>query len=289
MKNKYIILILCVLSFTSALHAKSSRQTLLRDGIVLKSTVGKLVASDSNDGQWFLELSDPITDNGLVIESGKKIELLPSSSLELLIESAKTHLPATFQLLNVKVTKYKGKNYLFPSVFVPVHPVSETKSSEIAGSDESANEPENQGYDSNDIMSLPPEILEQFKKVQDEVEKTGQRIPDSNFVTIENVQQELERKRKLNLDTILLEKNAIFVKNDKEGPKFSLDTIGRNIDSTSLDLLPCEVLEQTESIQSASPETLRFKISGIVTKYKGKEYLLLYKATQIYSYGNFAK
>jgi len=48
-------------------------------------------------------------------------------------------------------------------------------------------------------------------------------------------------------------------------------------------------LELTELKEAADPEKVRFKIAGIMTKYKGENYLLLEKATQTYSYGNFGK
>jgi hypothetical protein len=47
------------------------------------------------------------------------------------------------------------------------------------------------------------------------------------------------------------------------------------------------VLELAEQRQSAVPVPVRFKIAGIMTKYKGENYLLLQKATRIYSHQNF--
>lgn len=70
---------------------------------------------------------------------------------------------------------------------------------------------------------------------------------------------------------------------------FVLDALGRNVRPVSLRLLPCEALELAELAQSVIPEPVRFKIAGIVTKYKGEKYLLLQKATRIYSHGNFAR
>jgi len=35
------------------------------------------------------------------------------------------------------------------------------------------------------------------------------------------------------------------------------------------------------------PEPVRFKIAGIKTAYKGEHYLLLQKATRVYSHENF--
>ena len=34
---------------------------------------------------------------------------------------------------------------------------------------------------------------------------------------------------------------------------------------------------------------MRFNVAGILTRYKGQQYLLLQKATRIYSYGNFGE
>jgi hypothetical protein len=57
-------------------------------------------------------------------------------------------------------------------------------------------------------------------------------------------------------------------------------------------LLPCQVLEQAE-LQSATgglrSDQIRLKIAGIITEYKGDKYLLLQRATRVYSHGNFGR
>jgi hypothetical protein len=70
---------------------------------------------------------------------------------------------------------------------------------------------------------------------------------------------------------------------------FVLDALGRDVEQISFQLLPCQTLQQAHSQQAGQPEPLRFKIAGIVTKYKGKHFLLLQRATPVYSYGNFAR
>ncbi|MBN1972868.1 MAG: hypothetical protein JW787_04470 [Sedimentisphaerales bacterium] len=296
MNKKIIILLFLTLCCAAFSNAQVPKQVLLRDGLVLRGTVGKLIITDNND-TWFFELNMPVSDNGFSIAAGAKLELLPSSSLEMMIADVKTHIPATYQLWNAKVTKYKGRNYLFPSVFIRVHPLTENQSSSQKDTGTSAggtsagegNSQNSDSIDSNDIVSLPPEIIEKLNAARLEFTKSGQRIPDTNFITIDNIQQELEKAVRLNHDTVLLDKNAVLVRHDSEGYKFTLDSIGRNIDSTSLLLLPCEVLERTEASQADSAEPLRYKISGVVTQYKGSNYMLLYKASQIYGHGNFGK
>jgi hypothetical protein len=280
MNKQIVILVLCVLNCVPSISAKTSKPALLRDGLVLQDAAGKLIGPDSND-TWFFELSSPISDNGLAIEAGTELQLLPSSALERMIENTKTHIQGTYQLWNAKVTKYKGKNYLFTSVFIPINPPAKAQLTEKTTPKEAGS------ADANDMLFLPPEVREKLNAAQKEMFKAGQRLPDSNVATIDDIQKEIEKIKRLNTDTVILDNAAVFSQRDKEGFEFVLDSIGRNINNTSFRLLPCEVLEETQAKQAASPESLRFKISGIVTKYKGDDYLLLYKAVQIYSFGNF--
>jgi hypothetical protein len=67
------------------------------------------------------------------------------------------------------------------------------------------------------------------------------------------------------------------------------DALGRNVQRLSFRLLPCEILELTERMQSADLEPLRFKIAGILTTYGDERYLLLQKATRTYNHGNFGR
>jgi hypothetical protein len=95
------------------------------------------------------------------------------------------------------------------------------------------------------------------------------------------------KKAQSEKDSILADRTAFLVEQDDGQIVFVLDAFGRNVRPVSLRLLPCEVLELAEQRQSALPEPVRFKIAGIVTKYKGKNYLLLQKATRVYSHQNF--
>jgi len=97
-------------------------------------------------------------------------------------------------------------------------------------------------------------------------------------------------------DTVLANRTAFLAKQDDQparqtygGLVFILDSLGRTAPKTSLRLLPCEALELTERRQSAALEQPTFKIAGIITEYKGQNYLLLQKATQVYNFGNFAR
>jgi hypothetical protein len=86
-----------------------------------------------------------------------------------------------------------------------------------------------------------------------------------------------------------VDKTGFLVEQDDRRFVFLPDALGRNVQKLSLYLLPCAVLELTELEQSAEPEKVRFKVAGIMTKYKGENYLLLEKAIRTYSHGNFGR
>ncbi len=90
-------------------------------------------------------------------------------------------------------------------------------------------------------------------------------------------------------NSVLVDRIGFLINQDDDQLIFVPDALGRNIQKLSLHLLPCAALELTELKQAAEPEMVRFKIAGIMTKYKGINYLLLEKATRAYSHGNFGR
>jgi hypothetical protein len=133
-------------------------------------------------------------------------------------------------------------------------------------------------------LAIPQEIIEKLKAGRIvRPEKLG-RIPKAKKGVGDSVSA---KKAELEKDSILADRTAFLSKQDDGQIVFVLDAFGRNVRPVSLRLLPCEVLELTELRQSAVPEPVRFKIAGILTKYKGKNYLLPQKATRVYSHQNF--
>jgi len=94
-------------------------------------------------------------------------------------------------------------------------------------------------------------------------------------------------KPAIRLDTILADRTAKLIKQDGGLPVFVLDALGLSGDEGTMLVLPCEVLELTELRIAAALNPMRFRIAGIKTNFKGKNYLLLQKATRVYGHGNF--
>ena len=283
--------VICALSRTSGLGAEITHQILLRDGFVLRGVDGTLIGPDSND-VWFFELSSDVNDYKAVVKAGTRLELLPSSALERMTADVKMRSAAAYRLWNGRVTKYKGRNFIFPNYFLPLSKPKKPDSklaTRDQGEERPATEKELVIDEPNDVLTLPKEIIEKLKTKRE-------KIVDSNRVQVDEPRLKTEKAElpdakgyAQSADSIFVDRTALLVRRDDGRLVFVPDALGRNVQRLSLRLLPCEMLELTEREQSAEPETLRFKIAGIMTKYKGDNYLLLQKATIAYNHGNFGR
>lgn len=181
--------------------------------------------------------------------------------------------------------------------------------------------------DPNGVLKLPQEVLEKLKgkkivvprkiepraKPLDEAQKDsapekepkkepGKSIKEGAAPAVETAKESGKKPQKapekegeqpqraaMKLDTVLADRTAALVKQDGGRFVFVLDAFGLSVQGVSFRLLPCEALELTEARQVAELNPGRFKIAGIQTKYKGTDYLLLQKATRVYSHGNFGR
>ena len=334
-----LVFLLSVVPATLGFSAETVRQTLLRDGFVLRGVDGKLkpaaligkseevgdggapIRTDPNldwcGSGWFFEFSTDVNDYRGQASAGTRLELLPSLELEKMIADVNERSAASYRLWGW-VTKYKGRNFIFPNYFFPLgkrsRPQSQTppkasqkvqRPTEGLSIKESKRQPvvarprrdRPAVSEPNDVLAIPQEIVEKLKAGRIvRPEKLG-RTPKAKKGVGDSASA---KKAELEKDSILADRSAFLVKHDdsrftrgqacpceSRGLVFVLDAFGRNVRPVSLRLLPCEVLELAEQRQSAVPEPVRFKIAGIVTKYKGKNYLLLQKATRIYSHQNF--
>jgi len=301
-----LVFLVSVVPAASGFGAETARQTLLRDGFVLRGVDGELTRQDdavpikresklSGCGSgWFFEFKTDVDDYRGRAYAGTRLELLPSSELEKMIADANERSAASYRLWGW-VTKYKGRNFIFPNYFFPLGKISrpqpqtppeplakERKSTEMPSAKEAEQQPA--VSEPNDVLAIPQEIIEKLKA--------------GRIVRPENLDRRMEaekgvggsasaKKAQIERDSILADRTAFLSKQEDGRFVFVLDAFGRNVRPVSLRLLPCEVLELAEQKQSSEPEPVRFRIAGIITKYKGENYLLLQKATRVYSHQNF--
>ena len=284
MGRKLIILILA-LFINSVVINTSLAETPLRDGFVLSGIQGKLIRPDSNESsqnqpinldggeRWFFSFDSDVTDAITLARAGTTIELLPSAGLGKMVADAGKTMDASLTLYNGVITTYKGRNYIFPTFFLQ-HANQVEPASEPAEKPKAPAKPKISVNEPNDEFTIPQEIINKLRNSKKTVVRPAQ-LGSKGF--------------KLKQNSIIVDKSGYIVEQPGNRVVFIFDAIGRNLSSVSISLLPCQVLELAQQKQAEVPEQIRFKISGILTAYKDKNYLLLQKATRIYSYGNFER
>lgn len=259
-------MILAFLTSYTAFGAEPGREIALQDGFVLAGVDGKLTKADSNE-KWLFEFDSDVSDDKGRVCAGASLELLSSATLEKMTADMENRTATNYRLWG-KVTKYKGRNFIFPIYFLPLSKVKQTEQPIPQKSQQQ--KPELTINEPDDALAIPQEIIAKLK-----TRKTFRP---------EQLREGLELKQ----DRILPERTGFIA--EKDGKLvFELDALGQNIGQILFRLLPCQTLERLQQIQSAEPDPIRFKIAGIVTKYKGKNYLLLQRAILAYSHENFGR
>ncbi len=280
---------------------------LLRDGFVLRGVDGRLSGPDSNDA-WFFELAADVNDYRAVLKAGTKLQMLPSSTLERMIADGRKRSEMTFRLWNGRVTRYKSRNFIFPTFFLPLRETRQPEPNVPGESlskikDAPTGEPSAQKVeaepvvrDPNDVLTIPSDLLRKVQDTRRTMAARERRILDSNEVAatepnVPNGDQTGPKSRRYggDSDSIFVDRTGFLVGADGGSIVFTLDALGRNVRHLTLRLLPCEALELAELKMSADFEPVRFRIAGILTKYEDNDYLLLQKATPCYSNGNFGR
>jgi len=310
MSRKSVFLILFFISVVPAVSGFDTeiiRETpLLRDGFVMNRVDGNLIGPDGND-VWFFELASDVNDYRTVIKAGTRLELLPSSALEKMTADKKMRTTAAYRLWSSRVTKYKGRNFIFPGYFMPLSKAEKPEPKPSKEPQLKQQEPDRiqsgQEHERplaldepNDVLAMPQEIIEKLRAGRERITVSKKPIADSNKISVDESQPATEKEKSpddqrytQSFDSILVDRTAFLVEQDEGRFIFVPDALGRNVQKLSLHLLPCAALELTELKKATEPEKVRFKIAGIMTKYKGDNYLLLEKATRTYSHGNFGR
>jgi hypothetical protein len=236
------VFLLSVVPATLGFDGETARQTLLRDGFILRGVDGKFIESDSND-IWFFEFQTDVNDYRGRASAGTRLELLPSSELEKMIADVNERSTADYRLWGW-ITKYKGRNFIFPNYFFPLGKLSRPqpqappksrqkgrKPTEGTSAKESKQQPA--VSEPNDVLTIPQEIIEKLKAGRIvRPEKLG-RTPKAKKDVGDSAS---EKKAQLQQDFILADRTAFLVEQDDGRFIFVLDAFGRNARLASLRL-----------------------------------------------------
>jgi hypothetical protein len=245
---------------------------LVSEGFMLSGIEGA-VFFDNTKQNWYFELSSDVNDSFSRINAGTKLQLLCSAALEKLCFDVNERAEPNYKIWG-RITKYNGQNFIYPSFSFPLGKIDPSESEVVSEQTNNVKEkPEQQVgvNESEDAIVIPENVLE--------------KLSSRKIVRTETVREQID----VQLDTIISGRRAVLEKTSDEDFVFVLESIGRNISNVSLKVLPSQALELAEQIQASVSEMVHFKISGLLTKYKGEQYLLLQKASRVYSYQNFAR
>jgi hypothetical protein len=291
----YVVLFINVVATASGFRPAEPRQILLRDGSVLMGVDGRLVTHDSNEAKrnsasqrWFFEFESDFSVGKCLVKAGTRLEILPSSVLERMIADANKAPDASYRL-GGSLTQYRGKNFIFPTYFLPLAKAKKSPSSTSQKSPQQESHPKIN--EPNDVVKIPKELIDKLKDRKKTIDHTTRPENSDEIKTGPGRKTKPGKKQ----DSILVDRCGFIRESGRQAQNswrqvsFVLDALGRKEGKISLHVLPCQALEQAQQRQSAAPDTLRFKIAGIVTRFKGKKYLLLQRTTRLYSHGNFPR
>lgn len=241
---------------------------LLPDDYVFAGVDGKLIQTATD--KWTFEFESAANIGGVEIKAGQTLEMLHSATLEKMAADAKERTEAMFRLW-AKVTKFEGKNYLFAVYYLPLHKIDQPTEKAAKNEPNSAAQAVNAP---NDVVNIPAEIVALLRQ--------------SEVLPTTEAQATRAEELQLKQDTIFANRaGRVAVKNG--GYVFEADAFGRGVDKFAIKLLPCQKLDDAMTQVRSESNPVRFNVAGILTKYKGEQYLLLQKATRMYSYGNFGR
>ena len=264
----------------------------LRDGHVYSGVEGTLTKAQDGD-KWFFAADVDISDTRGIVKAGQAVEMHPSSTLARIIENAEDKSQIDIKLW-ARVTRYCNRNVLLDNL--PSRKFINRKV-ELKGELDKKYLDEHQ-YNKNYLFAMY--FIPMTRQIEPEVKPGKETKPKEDSLIPEDILKQLKPKKVVNLaklkealetetDVVLANRTG-FVTIDDENKIFKIDSLGRKLDNLSFRLLDCEALESTERNLFENPMVRqRFKVSGIVTTYKGQNYMLLQRTVRTYSHGNFAR
>ena len=268
--NKILTISIAVLAISAPAAAQNqSQRPKLKPAPLIEGfkfdRIDGLVTKDPKEDKWFFTPENNLTDGRGLIPAGQKVQLLPSSTLEAITTVAED------TTLNVRisatVTKYRNRNFLFPTYFLPAESPEETTPPEEKQQQRQQEKTED---NSQQDSIIPADVLQKLKPRHRSLPKQAKQIIQTDA------------------DSILSSRTG-FATIDKKNKVFTIDALGKNVEGIELRLLPCQTLERLENKINESPHRQRYRVAGIITKYKDSYHLLPQQAVRTYNHGNFAR
>jgi hypothetical protein len=249
----------------ACLHAEQAPRKPLAEGLVLPSVDGRLVRDDVND-VWRFDLIADVNMPGVQIPADTQFPLLPSAVLESMIGDSNDRAGPLYRL-SVLVTRYGGENYLSPMYYLPLSRLTEPNEPQ----QQSGDQPAVTGTEPNIAFPIPSQIAEMLK----------------NRRTLRAQQRLAPTSPSQATPAHMLVDVVGFIEQRGGRTVFVPDALGLDVSAKEYLLLPNAMLEQAQRLEAASPDRVRFGVAGMLNEFKGKQYLLLERATRVHNFGDF--
>ena len=259
MPKQLVFLIVSAWMTVSGLSPAAIEEGLLLDGI--EGVVRKV--PDVDVWQFIPSEYVDLTEEAK-LEADKPLSLLPCSVLEQITELAAGNSEVPVRLWAL-FTRYENNNYLYCVYFLPL------KSNTVKFVQQENNknkDAESETAKTENDSIIPSDILKQIKET---------KTPDL---------KKFQQLAKVTGDVNLIDRSG-YLKQSGKIKYFQPDAFGRNINPNQYRLLPCDMLSTAERKMQQTPGRQRYNVSGLVTVYKGRQYMLIRRAARTYSNGNF--
>ncbi|HSV26606.1 MAG TPA: hypothetical protein VLH60_01830 [Sedimentisphaerales bacterium] len=276
------------LSLLAASASFGAAKAVLAEGSLLAGVDGTLRRGD--DGAYIFLPDSPIsTARGRLAAVGE-IELLPSTTLEHMVLGMADKESAALRLWGT-VTLYRGRNFIFPSYYLRLAAPPEIVVVEPDEPVEVPAEPQDNEIipvinDPNDTIRIPEELMAELRAIRRVIDIASVSVRDEGEAATETS----EAVVRVTGDVMVTDRYGILVQTGDSSWAIRFDGLGRNVNPTNFHLLPCEELQTiVQQMRPPAPVQRRYRIAGIVTRFRGEYYMLPTRVTRVFGHGNFTQ
>ena len=305
--------VLLLLAAGTGFGAQPAARKLLPETAVLDRVDGRLLHVDAND-TWLFELTMDVKTPDYQLPAGVRFVLLPSTTLGRLIADVNDRVAPRYRL-SARVTRFRGKNYLYPTYYLPLSKFKDDQSPQDGGvNPQSAimSPPASTGgrnhvtpdfdpgpQSGSPELAIPPEVLEQLKKQRPlrgprkGAQAEPKPVQGSERVLADCVGRIESAQKSVVSSPLSVPSGQSPTDNRQRRTEnswvFVPYALGWNLGSVRYELLPSAALEEALQKQAQVVDPIRFNAAGLVVEFQGKKYLLLQRAAIVYNYGNFGR
>ena len=248
-----------LLAATGYAAVEPQRGRLVAEGHLVAGAEGRVVY-DPNESRWSFYPTASITDGKGLLPAGQGVVLLAGSVMEQMGQLAGDEKRMDVRLWAM-VTEYRGRNSLYSLYFLPMRDTVEAPAAPAEPKTAESGQRQRESV-------LPTEILQMIERNQ---------APDL---------RRLDELVVVTTDRNLIHRTGI-ISPLEDGYVFVPDAFGHNVSGRSYHLLSCRTLEATQRAMQRGAGRQRYVVSGVLTEFEGRTYLLLRRAVRSYTHGNF--